>query len=132
MRRSRSPRPVSSPRPFARVSLAEFMRRCGSRTSRGYGWRWWVRHRDPCVYCGAYGGRRRSTIEHVIPRAAGGHTGFGDPDPLILVRTKPAATIPERGYPLGNLVSACGVCNRTRSDRPLLMHLIRLRRRGRI
>ena len=118
-------------RPTGRpISLRRFMGRCGRQTP--VGWRWWVRHRDPCVYCGAYGGRRRSTIEHIIPRAAGGPTTMGDPDPLVLVRPKPPSTLPERGRPIGNLASACGVCNRSRSNRPLLIHLMRLHRRGRI
>lgn len=53
---------------------------------------------------------------------------MGDSDPLVLVRSKPPSTLPERGLPIGNLASACGVCNRTRSDRPLLAHLAMLQR----
>lgn len=57
---------------------------------------------DPCVYCGG----EADTIDHIEPISAG---GSGEWD---------------------NLAAACRKCNSTKNDRPLLIHLLRERRRS--
>lgn len=51
---------------------------------------------DPCVYCGRSGG----TVEHIRPKAAG---GGNEPE---------------------NLAGACGSCNASKNDKPLLIFLL--------
>jgi 5-methylcytosine-specific restriction endonuclease McrA len=52
-----------------------------------------LRDRDTCQYCGAMPGRKRLTIDHVLPRSRGGVTSWE------------------------NCVAACEACNRAKGGR---------------
>lgn len=54
---------------------------------------------DPCVYCGG----KATEIDHIVPIAAGGQTTWD------------------------NLAPACSFCNRSKRDRSLLTHLLRVK-----
>jgi 5-methylcytosine-specific restriction endonuclease McrA len=52
-----------------------------------------LRDRDTCQYCGAMPGRKRLTIDHILPRSRGGVTSWE------------------------NCVAACEACNHRKGDR---------------